>query len=75
MPILKMIDYHNAYSPRVQNIIICYVLQDELADCSVLVTFRATANKEVYKDKVVPPLDCSAKEGLKQVTSVNTKTL
>ncbi|XP_065891762.1 histone-lysine N-methyltransferase EZH2-like isoform X2 [Dysidea avara] len=43
---------------------------DELADCSVLVTFRATANKEVYKDKVVPPLDCSAKEGLKQVTMV-----
>jgi len=43
------------------------VLQDELADCTVLVTFRATANKEVYKDKVVPPLDCSTKEGLKQV--------
>lgn len=44
-----------------------YISQDELADCVTLVTFRANANKEVYKDKVIPPLDCSHLETEKKV--------
>ena len=39
----------------------CSTLQDELADCSVLELLPTK------KCKIVPSLDCSAKEDLKQV--------
>ena len=42
-------------------------MQDELADCVTLVTFRANANKEVYKDTVIPPKDCATVETEKKV--------
>ena len=45
-----------------------WLLQDELTDCVTLVTFRANANKEVYKDTVVPPTDCSHLETEKKVS-------
>ena len=35
-------------------------------------TFRTNANKEVYKDEVVPPLDCSILETKKTVSDYFT---